>query len=26
VAITFGLVVSTRSNNWYQSQGHEFEF
>jgi len=25
MTITFGLVVSARSNNWYQSQGHEFD-
>jgi len=24
--ITFGLVISTRSNKWYESQGHEFDF
>jgi len=26
MAIAFGLVISARSNNWNQSQGHEFNF
>jgi len=26
MAIVFCLLVSARSNNWYQSQSHEFDF
>jgi len=25
-AIAFSLVVNARFNNWYQSQGHEFDY